>query len=321
MKINKIKQSLIILYLCSLAACTDESAPQTTIFMVDLAKEHFNIVTSKDFEEFKKIYKGLDKEDSKLPSAFNQVNEWLSLGAVFLPPDSLIWVDTIEVNVGDKDQKVVQCLIPVSPQKNSPVPEGYFFLYYNFNQELIGFNYNTLRIANGKPAFPLANHLIFDDNSFLKIGLMFEGGFKDPLAFKRTSYKPIEIKRNEKLQLLLKLLGEVKLIPIEGVFGHKKFFGNPAMNIVNINLKDGQNFSIFSILESQPNYLEEADEKNRLVVYHYNVLNSCYQYHINKAENMELVTLIEELGNEAITMTREDRYYLENPMDQVGQQN
>lgn len=321
MKINNFKHLLIILYICSLAACANETASEATIPMVDLAKEHFKIATNKSFEEFKEIYKGLDKEDLKLPSALNQVNEWLSVGDIFLPPDSLIWVDTVEVKVDNKNQKIIQCLIPVSPQKNSPVPEGYFFLYYNFNQELIGFNYNTLRIANGKPPFPLANNMIFEDNSFSKMGIMFEGGFKNPLAFKRTSYKPIEIKRNEKLQLLLKLLGEVQLIPIEGVFGHKKFLGNPVMNIVNINLKNGQNFSIFSILESQPDYLEEADENNRLVVYHYNILNSCYQYHIDKAENMELVTLIEELGNEAITMLREDRYYLENPMDQVGQQN
>lgn len=320
MKINKVKQLLIILCVYSLVGCVNDLENQVVIPVVDLAKEHFNIVVSKNFKEFKEVYKGIDKEDLKLISAFDQVNEWLSLGDVFLPPDSLIWVDTIEVTVDNKNQKVMQCLIPISPQKNSPVPEGYFFLYYNLNQELIGFNYNTLRIANGKPPFLQAENMIFEDNSFLKMGIMFEGGFKDPLSFKRITYKPIEIKRNEKLQLLLKLLAKVQLIPLEGVFGHKKFLGNPVMNIVNINLKDGQNFSIFSIIESQPNYLEAGDKTNRLVVFHYDVLNSCYQYHIDKTENPELVGLIEELGNESITMIREDRYYLENPMDQVNAQ-
>jgi hypothetical protein len=300
-----------------LVSCTNKSDGQSIIPIVDLAKEHFNIVVSKNFKGFKEVYKGTDKETSNISTVFDRMNELLSLGDVFLPPDSLIWVDTVDVTVDNKNQKVIQCLIPVSPQKNSPIPEGYFFLYYNLNQELIGFNYNTFRIAQGEPPFPRVDNMVFEDNSFSKMSVMFEGGFKNPLLFKRITYKPIEIKRNEKLQVLLNLLGKVQLIPTEGTFGHKKFFGNPVMNIVNINLKDGQNFSIFSIIENQPNYLEAADENNRFVVYHYDVLNSCYQYYIDKTDNSELVALIKELGSKSITMTRENRYYLENPMDQV----
>lgn len=316
-KKNKVRYLLIFVCVYLFVSCTNSSDHQSVMSIVDLAKEHFNIIASKDFKGFQEVYRGLDKEDSNLSTVFDQVNELLFLGDVFLPPDTLIWVDTLEVTIDNKNQKTIQCLIPVSPQKNSPVPEGYFFLYYNLNQELVGFNYNTLRLAQGKPTFPRVENMVFEDNSFLKISAMFEGGFKNPLSFKRTTYKPIEIKRNKELQLLLKLLGKAQLVPIEGIFGYKKFFGNPVMNIVNIQLKDGQNFSIFSIIESQPNYLEVAGKNNKLVIYHYNILNSCYQYYIDKINNAELVDLIEKLGNEAIIMTRENRYYLENPMNQA----
>ena len=311
---------LLIFCIYLLVSCSSNSEDAVFVPIKEVAKEHFNIIANKNFKCFKNVYKGSDKEDLNLPTVFNQIHALLSLGDVFLPPDSLIWIDTVEVTFNNRNQKAIQCLIPVSPQKVNPIPEGYFLLYYNLNNELVGFNYNSLRIAQSLPPFPKADKLIFEDQSIASLGIMFEGGFKNPLHFKRTTYQPIEIKRSQKLQLFLQLLSQVQLIPVEGIFGHKRFLGNPVMNIVNISLKDGQNFSIFSIVESQPNYLEKADENNRLVVYHYDVLNSCYQYHIDKTENPELVALFEELSNDAITMTREDRYYIVNPLEQTGRQ-
>ena len=250
-----------------------------------------------NFDPVKSAYEGTTVRPGQLDSTLQRIHGFVK--AETFPEDSLFWLDTVIVE--EPHSMSLLCSFPVSPARLSPVPEGYFYFSYDlFSKALIGFNYSSNRIAQAFPNFAPAKTIEIKDKGIKEIALIEDGGYANPTVLKQTRINFNALmghhKRDELFEFFDVLEGAAFTVG-DDIYSNKKFKGNPVMQILYVELNDGNRYSIFNLEAAEPGKAEVHMDKLR--IFHYKNASSCYEYLIDKQQYPRLEELMKMMCSSA----------------------
>ena len=164
----------------------------------------------------------------------------------YLPKDSIL---------------ITTALIPLGVYLPSPVPT--YFVELNFiiveNEiKLLGLEVTSTKGPPEINELVLENRIFIDKSHIKDVSLMYEGGYKNPLIFKRKECLYSDLgSQIQNLNALLDLINNAKIVKSQKETDTRRFNGDPELGIVNITLNNEYAWTVFTLI-SEENFKPET---------------------------------------------------------------
>jgi hypothetical protein len=164
----------------------------------------------------------------------------------YLPKDSIL---------------ITTALIPLGVNLPSPVPP--YFVELNFiiveNEiKLLGLKVSSTKMPPEINELVLENRIFIDKTHIKDVSLMYEGGYKNPLIFKRKESLYSDLgSQVQNLNALLDLINNAKIVKSQKETDTRRFNGDPELGIVNITLDNEYAWTVFTLI-SEENFKPET---------------------------------------------------------------
>ena len=193
--------------------------------------------------------------------------------------------------------KIFNCYVPLGVKMPSVVPEYFLFtrfIYISGEYKLITLDLSPTKMPGEYNTIEIENRISIEKDKITQISLMYEGGYKEPLVFKKYELSPrVNNIYASKLDTLISILNESKIIKSQKENDTRRFNGDPQMGIINLNLNDEFNWTIFKLISEEENIQENF--LGALELRYYKFLNTAVTYWIESSEKERLNRLMMEL--------------------------
>ena len=193
-----------------------------------------------------------------------------------------------------KDSVIVQSIyVSLDVKMPSPVPRYVFQLHFA-DEKLVGFNLLDTKVNDeNHNKLEIKDKINIDRQSITHYNFMYEGGYKNPLIFKKASLFKSELQENRyKFEKMIDLINNGTIIKSQKENETRRFIGDPELNIIHLNLNNNYNWTIFSLKSEEPNNKENFNGAIELRYYEY--LNVAVTYWIDTENNELLKSIIND---------------------------
>jgi len=198
--------------------------------------------------------------------------------------------------------EIITIYVPLGIEMPSPVPQYFAILHYmkvKNENKLGGFD---LKSTKGTPLensnLKVQDKILINKEDIKEVSLMYEGGHKAPKIFKRKQGSINELgEQQEGFEELLKTLNTSKIIKSRKEFDTRRFKGDPELCIINIDLENNFNWTIFHIISEESK--KEEEFYGTLELRYYEYLNVAVTYWVTIENSYEIQLLMEKLGKNA----------------------
>ena len=198
---------------------------------------------------------------------------------------------TISNDFFPKDSVIItSAYVPVAVTMPSPVPKYFVQLHYvneNDKYKLVAFDLKNSEVPTEANDLNIESEINIDKRRIIDYSFMYEGGYKNPLVFKRKRGLVNELKANKnKFDLLLELINNSKIVKAQKETETRRFNGDPELGIINLEMNNNHNWTLFTLISEEPNKKENFNGIIELRYYKY--LNLAVTYWI-ESENNDLI--------------------------------
>lgn len=193
-----------------------------------------------------------------------------------------------------KDSVVVQSIyVSLDVRMPSPIPRYIFQLHFT-DEKLIAFNLLDTKANNQNVnQLKIEEKIEIDKHKISHYNFMYEGGYKNPLVFKKVSLFKSELgKKRKDFDKMIDLINGAKIIKAQKENETRRFIGDPELDIIHLNLNNNYNWTIFSLKSEEPNKNENFNGAIELRFYEY--LNVAVTYWIDSENNELLKSIISD---------------------------
>ena len=247
------------------------------------SKEYFNSLKNIDtvLYNYEKIIGSLkiDKPENVVSESLNTI-----IDNDFFPKDTL---------------QIFTTYVPIDVNMPSPVPSYYMKL--NFIKEksvnkLIGLELQTSKQPESINKLEVLTKINIDSRRILDYAFMYEGGYKNPLVFKREEGWVNELKKNKgKFDTLLNLINNSNIVKSQKELDTRRFNGDPELGIVHLEMNNNHTWTLFTLISEEEG--KKEDFHGALELRYYKYLNIAVTYWIDSENNDLLKRIMLDLCN------------------------
>lgn len=265
--------------------------------IVSLEKEFYSLEIIESISNFEDIVLNYQKEikDLTIDDKKNFIIEQIKTKL----PDN-ISLDSI---------MVYSVKVPMGIKMPSVIPKYFFILNYikeDDRYKLISFGLAKTKQPDEKNEIEIINQINIEKDSIRTYEFMYEGGYVNPLVFKRKRDSLVNLNPYEKkIDTLLYLLNNSKIIKWQKENDTKRFNGDVEMNIISFKMNDKFNWTLFDILSEEPN--KNENRYGDLELRYYKYLNTAITYWIEVEDKNQLKKIMDELCNSGLNIRIEPK--------------
>lgn len=261
----------------------------------DINEQSINIVESFKKGDVEKIKKEFYSEDyfNDLPNAEQIIKQYQELiGNLEIDKKENIILETrkgtITNNYFPKDSVLITSVyVPVAVKMPSPVPSYFVQLHFvneNDAYKLIAFELQNTEVPKSANELNLENKINIDKSRIIDYSFMYEGGYKNPMIFKRKRGLINELSVNkQKFDVLLKLINNSTIVKAQKETETRRFNGDPELGIINLDLNNNYSWTLFTLISEENSIKENFNGTIELRYYKY--LNLAVTYWIEVEDN------------------------------------
>lgn len=182
---------------------------------------------------------------------------------------------------------ITSAYVPIAVTMPSPVPSYFMELHY-VNKEgdfkLVAFDLKNTKVPESANELTIEDKIHIDKDRIIDYSFMYEGGYKNPMIFKRKRGLVRELKDGkESLDRILHLINNSTIIKAQKETETKRFVGDPELGIVHLEMNNNHTWTLFTLISEEPSKKENFP--GTLELRYYEHLNIAVTYWIEVEDN------------------------------------